>query len=362
MSKKIQLSTFIVDCIDQYKILFPEDWIEQLKWDSDENAEVSFTKGRQKILDFVDFCFVRIGNSLLSGEYIVKRKYFDTAKDSFEKYWKKEHLCPDNGNNNALREDLYSLYEELDNHIKALFYAYTKLVVAVDEKLESDRQNYLFKIDTFEPTPTRYFMLFVILRDIIIPICDIEHHLAYEDDIRKKLVFYIEHLEYLCNDKEESDIKRVLILTKYKASFILKKLISSNKPFNILIDCEKKTLSRESLSYLPGSINKLFYQYECVHEKCKYSDDDIINCQHHIISEQQSFLDMALLMHYYCSTNKTIQQIDNLLNQFKLKYNELFRKKYHFTFDNHALCTLLNFMYNCRLSYKVNLKYPLEEI
>lgn len=362
MSKKIHLSPFIMECIDQYKIQFPEDWIEQLNWDSEENANASFTKGRQEILNFVDFCFVRIGNSLLSGEYIVRRKYFNTAKDSFEKYWEKEHLCPDNGNNNALREDLYSLYEELDNHIKALFYAYTKLVVAVDEKLETDRQNYLFKIDTFDPTPTRYFKLFVILREIIIPICYIEHYLAYEDNIRKTLGLYIEHLELLCNDKEESEIKRVLLLTKYKASFILKKLIRSGEPFNILINCDKKTLSRESLPALPGNINKLFYYYECVHEKCRYSDDDIVNSQRYIISEQHSFLDMALLMHYYCSTNKSIQQIDNLLCQFNSNYNKLFQKKYHFTFDNHALCTLQNFMYNCRLSYKVNHEYSLDEL
>lgn len=362
MSEKKHLSPFIMECIDQYKIQFPEDWIEELHWDSDENAKVSFTTGRQKILNFVDFCFVRIGNSLLSGEYIVNRKYFNSAKDSFEKYWEKEHLCPDNGNNNTLREDLYSLYEELDNHIKALFYAYTNLVVAVDEKLESDRQNYLFKIDTFEPAPTRYFMLFLVLRDIIIPICNIEHHLAYEDDIRKKLVLYIEHLELLCNDKEESDIKRVLLLTKYKASFILKKLIRSGEPFNILINCNKKTLSRESLPALPENINKLLSHYECVHEKCRYSDDDIVNSQRQIISEQHSFLDMALLMHYYCSTNKSIEQIDRLLCQFNSKYNDLFHKKYHFKFDNHALSTLRNFMYNCRLSYKVNHEYSLEEI
>lgn len=197
MSEKKHLSPFIMECIDQYKIQFPEDWVEQLNWDSEENANASFTKGRQEILNFVDFCFIRIGNSLLSGEYIVRRKYFDIAKDSFEKYWEKEHLCPDNGNNNPLREELYSLYEELDNHIKALFYAYTNLVVAVDEKIESDRLNYLFKIDTFKPAPTRYFKLFVILREIIIPICEIEHYLAYEDNIRKTLGFYIEHLELL---------------------------------------------------------------------------------------------------------------------------------------------------------------------
>lgn len=351
-----------MECIDQYEKQFPEDWIEQLNWDSEENAKDSFSKGRQEILNFVDFCFVRIGNSLLSGEYIVRRKYFNTAKDSFEKYWEKEHLCPENGNSISLRKDLYSLYEQLDNHIKALFFAYTKLVVAVDEKLETDRHNYLFKINTFEPTASIDFKLFVILREIIIPICYIEHYLAYEDNIRKTLGLYIEHLELLCNDKEESEIKRVLLLTKYKASFILKKLIRSGEPFNILINCDKKTLSRESLPALPESINKLFYYYECVHEKYRYSDDDIVNSQRHIISEQHSFLDMALLMHYYCSTNKSIQQIDNLLCQFNSNYNKLFQKKYHFTFDNHALCTLRNFMYNCRLSYRVNHEYSLDEL
>ena len=65
-----------------------------------------------------------------------------------------------------------------------------------------------------------------------------------------------------------------------------------------------------------------------------------------------SFRDMALLMDFYCTNNMSIRQIDNLLNRFNKHYKQLFHKGYHSCFDNHALGTLRNFMYNCRLSYK----------
>ena len=365
MNKKTVLSSLVKKSIRQYNTLFPDDWIEQLNWTSEEDAKASFECGRTKILDFVKTCFVQIGKSLLSGEYIIGRNEFEKAKTFFEEYWSKDHLSPLNEDKIEIvryKEHIWQLYELLDENIKALFLGYTRLIVAIDEKLEYSKYNYLFKLETIDPKPMKDFMLFMVLRDIIIPICDIEHHLAYEDDIRKKLGFYIEHLEILCDNNENSEVKEVLLLAKHKASFMLKKLIRSEEPFNILINSEKKTISRDSLSSFPESINKFFYQYQCVHEKQIYSDENIASCQCRIISKQQSFLDMALLMHYYCSTNKTIKQIDNLLSQFNSKYNDLFQKRYHFKFDNHALCTLRNFMYNCRLSYMVNHEYSLDEL
>lgn len=357
-------SPFVMECIMHYEKCFVDDWIENLDWSTEEAAINSFSKGRKLIVEFADFCFVQIGKSLLCGEYIVDRDNFNIVNKSFEKYWTQEHLCP-NGideNINKHKRRLWSLYELLDNHIRALFNMYATFVVSVDEKLEYGRHDYLFRIDTIEAQPTREFRPFLIIRKLIIPLCNIEHHLAYDDEIREEVVAYIEHIDFLCKKIVDSESLSILKLAKHKATFILKKLIRAGDSFEILVDCDKKIISREMLPRLPDKMNKLIYQYECVHENHPYSETDMADCQMRVHDYSRSFLDMALLMHYYCSTGKAIQQIDNLLKQFDSKYKKLFQKKFRFKFDNHALCTLRNFMYNCRLSYKVKHPYSIKEL
>lgn len=357
-------TSFVMECINRYEESFPDDWIESLNWSSEDKAIESFASGRQFIVDFVDYCFVRIGKSLLCGEYIVDRAKFDKVKKSFEKYWTQEHLCPEGAPTNILehKKRLWGLYELLDNHIQALFNDYTSFVVSVDEKLEYGKHDYLFKIDTIDPHFTREFHSFAILRKLIIPICRIEHHLAYENEIREEVAAYIEHINFLSDKITNPDSLLVLKLAKHKATFILKKLIRQGDSFEILVDCDRKFISRDALQELPPELNRFFHQYENVHEKQPYSDVEMGECQLRIHSRSDRFLDMALLMHYYCSTDKSIQQIDNLLAKFDETYDSLFHKRYKFKFDNHALCTLRNFMYNCRLSYKVRNNYTIEEL
>lgn len=357
-------SPFVMECINHYEEVFVDDWIEGLDWSSERSAIESFAKGRKIISGFSDFCFVRIGKSLLCGEYIVDRNKFNTVNKSFENYWAQEHLCPEGCNENILKHKrrLWSLYELLDNHIRALFNAYSTFVVSIDEKLEYGKHDYLFRIDTMEPQATREFRPFLIMRKLIIPLCSIEHHLAYEDEIRERIVVYIEHIDFLCKSITDTESLSIMKLAKYKATFMLKKLIRLGDSFEILVDCDKKIISREALTSLPDNIMKFIRQYECVHENQPYSETEMAECQMRVYNSGSSFFDMALLMHYYCSTEKSIQQINNLLNQFDSTFKKLFQKKFRFKFDNHALCTLRNFMYNCRLSYKVKHSYSIEEL
>ncbi len=356
---------FVMECITHYEELFCDDWIEQLDWSSEDAAIKSFAKGRKLIVSFSDFCFVQISKSLLCGEYIVGRNKFNEVNKAFEKYWTQEHLCPEGITEEDIakhKRGLWSLYEQLDNHIHALFNAYASFVVSVDEKLEYGKHEYLFKIDTIELRKTREFSSFLILRKLIIPLCNIEHHLAYEDKIREEVGVYIEQIDLLCKSISDPDSQEVLKLAKHKAAFILKKLVRPGDSFEMLVDCDKKFISRECFPQLPDEIGKFFSQYECVHEKHPYSEADMTDCQERVYLQDRTWLDMALLMHYYCSTGKSIHHIDNLLHLFDTAYEEQFYKKDRFRFDNHGLCTLRNFMYNCRLSYKVKHQYSIEEL
>lgn len=361
------MATFIEDCIAEYERYFTDDWIENLEWDSLSKAEISFRTGHAKISSFVVSCFVKISKSILCGEYIVGRKKFDDVENQFKKYWENDIHTPDIAGEkpkvHKYRSGLYDLYVSLNKHIKVLFYTYMYFVTDVDEKLEYENHVYLFKSITEEPVQNSIFNYFKTLQTLIIPLCEAEHYLEFSDAYRGKIAKYIERLKNDEKKETNGDVKAILSVFLYKAQFLLKKLLRAKDKFDIYFDSDRKIVSRESIGQLPESISQFFEYYCCVHEGKAYQSDIIANIRQKMNKGKKAFLDMAVLMDYYCSTNKSPEQIDNLLSQFEGEYKAKFYRSFHSKFDNHALCTLRNFMYNCRLAYKIRRKdYTLDKL
>lgn len=346
---------FIKKCIDLYEDKFPEDWIEtKYKWDSIGNAINASSQIHKEVIDFIKICFVNIAKSLLRGEYIVNRNMFEKTKVSFEKYWSKEHFCPPRENESQdifqRRSGIYRLYELLDSHLNALFNTYTTFVTSVDEKLDYGKHIYLFKVETEDPQILLDFHYFLLLRKLIIPLCEIEHHLEFSDVVREQVAVFIEQLDRASQKETDADCKTVMELAMDKGRFILRKLLRPGDAFEILINCDKKVISRERI-ILPEHLAHYFSYYENIHENVPYNESEMNACLQRIHNKVGSFLDMVLLMDYYCSTEKSREQIDNLLGAFENTYNKLYQKEFKFKFDNHSLCTLRNFVYNCRLAF-----------
>lgn len=360
-------NSYIKECVLRYEKDFPDDWIEHLDWSSIQKAEESFSLAQTQINDFIIFCFVSISKSLLSGEYIVNRKKFTEAKDHFKKYWDQELTCPEipdlDPNIIEFKVKLYELYGLLDTNLKELFNKYTAFVVSVDEKLDYSQTIYLLKGYTETPRFIRSFRFFKFLRNILIPLCEYEHYLEFSDDFRKKIAQCVEELYLIKNNESNHEVLEVITLALHKANFILKKLIRKESSFHILINCEKKIITRNSIEILPEQLARFFRFYENVHEDEPYDKVEMQAIQIKVGNKKGSLLDMAILMDYYCSNKFSMSQIDNLLKDFEHAYRSLFHKTFHYEFDNHALATLRNFMYNCRLSYRLQQKnYTLNEL
>lgn len=198
---------FVRDCFLRYRSDFKDDWIETLSWASITDARASFNSGQKKINDFVIFCFVNIAKSLFCGEYIINRSKFDKAKNGFKKYWDQEILCPTilgmDPTISDIKERLYDLYRLLNSKLKALFDSYSRLVVAVDEKLDYGNTVYILKGFIDSPNNAKSLHYFNILRGTIIPLCESEHYLEYSDNFRRKIAQCVEELE-LFKEKESN--------------------------------------------------------------------------------------------------------------------------------------------------------------
>lgn len=342
-------------CINAYEAEFQDDWIEKLDWSSEDSAKNSVKHGQEKILQFQRVCFIYIAKSLLGGEYIPSINSHKYAHKRFERYWTQEHYCPILDEDKyalELKRKLYTQYELLDNYIKDIFLEYASFIISIDERIEPINHKYIFRATTTSSAYSGDNRYFRILKWIIFPLCHAEHHLSFSKDNLEEIVTLRELLKYEAKKETDEQCLQIFKLFSYKASFILKKLLHKGEYFDISIDAQKSRITRESLSPLPQSIETFFVYFENIHEGVCHSEATVAdNEQATANGKGVLFMQFAHLMNFYCNNGTSEQQIKNLLDKFEQRYTNFYDKQIKHTFDKYALCTLRNFMYNCRLSY-----------
>lgn len=346
-------------CKTEYEKEFPDDWIDKLDWSSANKADESFKLGQKKISEFHRICFINVSKSLLGGEYLFSIGSHNRAKQVFERYWTQEHYCSKAGEDDSsffLKEQLYNQYELLDNYIRDLFYDYTSFIISINEKIEPINHKYIFKATTNPPLSNVGNKYFRFLKELIFPLCSIEHHLSFSKRNLEVITILLERLKYEKNKETDEQCINIFQLAIYKASFILKKLLREGDSFEILIDLQKTEITRNSITTFPDNIEELFSYFKNIHEGHPYTETIITKNQLSIYERRGTFMQMAHLMNYYCAEGKSKQQIERLLNEFEQKYTSIYNKSIKHTFDKYALCTLRNFMYNCKLSYVIQQK------
>ena len=342
-------------CKTEYEKEFPDDWIDKLDWSS-SNAEESFKLGQKKISDFHRICFIYVSQSLLGGEYIYSIKSHNRAKQVFERYWTQEHYCSRSSEDDfsfSLKEKLYNQYELLDNCIKDLFYDYTSFIISINEKIEPISHKYIFKATTNPPilnTGNKYFRL---LKDLIFPLCYIEHHLSFSKKNLERITVLLERIKYEKSRETDERCLKVFQLAVYKGSFILKKLLRKDDSFEILVDLQKTEITRNGIVGFTPYIEELFSYFENIHEDQPSTETVVKRNQQSIYEGRGSFKQIAHLMNYYCTEGGSKQQVERLLGDFDQKYTNIYAKSITHNFDKYALCTLRNFMYNCQLSFLI---------
>lgn len=346
-------------CKTEYEKEFPDDWIDKLDWSSANKADESFKLGQKKISGFHRICFINASKSLLGGEYLFSIGSHNRAKQVFERYWTQEHYCSkaeEDDYSFSLKEKLYNQYELLDNYIRDLFYDYTSFIISINEKIEPINHKYIFKATTNSPISNVGNKYFRFLKELIFPLCFIEHHLSFSKRNLEGITILLERLKYEKGKETDEQCINIFQLAIYKASFILKKLLHKGDSFEILIDLQKTEITRNSITTFPDNIEKLFSYFENIHEGHPYTEAIITKSQLSIYGGRGTFMQMAHLMNYYCVECKSKQQIERLLSDFEQKYTSIYNKLIKHNFDKYALCTLRNFMYNCKLSYVLQQK------
>lgn len=338
-----------------YEKSFLTDWVESLSWSNIREATESCDEGRRRISNFKKEAFINISKSLLEGEYINSENEIDSLHKEMLNHWEQEHYALDESNHQIynLKTRLMREYETLDGELRYLFDQIGLLLRTVREKLIPQPYECIFNATTYESPDELTIDYIGILSRLIIPICSFEHKLPYGiDNIRELLRIYIV-IDKAINDEVDDDCKSLLQIALFKTAFLLKKSLPRDVEYEYYIDNNKFSVSRSTLIPLPESINEHFKSFLYFSEDDVHDTDKISHIQHNCQAGTATIKEYITLFDYYRKFAKQQTQIDNVLKEFSIIYKRTI-PVLHDEFDLYAWRTMLNYLYNCRLSYMLN--------
>lgn len=334
----------INNIINKYNETFNPDWIEKLDWDNEGASKESYTHGKSKIGNFISYVFIEISKSVLKGEFL--RCSNNKLKDLCD-------ICQEDvsiDDSNKLKQDLKSRFRQLNNELYDISTLYRWNIQIIDDKIQLSECNYMFNAVSRHSTELS-IELFQILF-IIIKVCFREYELSYDEKYIHFLILQKAGLTKYEQKATDEDIKKVIKVVLFKIDFILRKLshLSPNNTIEYFLDFKKQAINADNnintdlelYSYFqyfiaPNTIPKIVvseWQLKCSRREAR-------------------MWQLVLLMRYYTKVNKSKSQVKNLLTRFIDFYNRLMQRNWH-RFDEYALKTVKNYMYNSQFSMIVD--------
>lgn len=339
----------IVQLIEKYKKDFSETWTEDEDWSSKEKE--SYLKCKKTIDSYSELFFVTFSYSILSGEFINKKDIINSTITQLLNITTKEYGSPTE--NSVLKEKIMDDFDILNKNIKYACLEYRSIITFYPSHYKTLHNNYRFRVYSQVKNPKSdnkisYFY------NLVIDICKFDFYFKYENNSFNELIILKNLIEKFLKKETSKDIIDVLNICKEKIDFLIKKLLLYSGISVFSIDFTDYQL--ESKDIVLKNFDYLWEQYElfsCIDNKITSVSNHPLIVKYQIKSNENTikFSELILLMRVYCNDkNSSESQIRNVLDIFNSKYETEFSGTLH-EFDNYALNSMKNVMYNCRLSY-----------
>lgn len=334
--------------IAKTQLLFPSDWLEQYDWTNIPSEELY---SLYTIIDeYIQDAFVIFAQSIISGEY-VKSQGFSDVLDSLLEVICQENIVYDA---NQKREAIQNRFSEVCSLLKFNINRYKHFLTKLDNRYEVTSPRYIvnaFSIGEHKGENHVMFGYFDILFDIV----KFDHLMSGDKDTIRTLILHHSYIKKNLDEYPyEKDLKQILEILDQKSLFLLKKLlIEDANEFDYLIDFKPhhhSVLSQEVSFFSDFNTSFEFYRSK------NYREDSYVRALYQkSLEDNLKIGEMALLMKYYKDySDTTIFQINKLIDKFEDKYSQLYQQSRSRKYDTYALHTLKNYMYNCRLSFKIS--------
>lgn len=350
---------FTRQCKKDYIQNFPTDWIENLDWNSIEASMQSLKTGFSIINNFQNTCFVLLSKSALSGGYIGKMDAMPSLLNEIKDLTANEYSPPATSTENELKIRLYAKYQDLDTNLRICLTYYHSLYSVSSNKISAYNHDFMFNKFAIRGDFSKNCVL-VDFAQLVVPLCKLDHYLSFAKKDISDLILKREDLNEK-KDKQTEQLNPIYKALHHKSSFLLKKMLHVSGKSEYCFNFKTYQIKKEDINIESTSFQYLYDKFEYLHA-LESDKEKVLQWQEKCELGTITLSEIITLMKSYQKNKGTLQQINNLLTHFDVIQKKKIAKRKK-EFNRYALNTTKNYLYNCRLSYKIiQKKYTFETL
>lgn len=339
---------YLKQCHIFYIENFEERWIDDVDATNNDEMKAAF----DKMTHFIESSFVLLSRSILSGEYIGLEDFeseitlfisdiseLDFVLESDPKY------------------KIVTSFQEINNSLFNALKRYQGILELSRRKFDNVTQVKRFSLisqkilNSLNTTPLDYFITYVV------PIIKFDYNFPLNDDeFHKFLTIRTDIVEILNNHAESNpELKAIFKIILYKCNFIIRRI--KFDPFFISLDSHQVLISPDNSLEIDG-LKELLIKENSSNTPNSSNVGLWLSDIQQLEPKLESFI---FLMRYYkqnLASISDISKIDLVIKIFDRFYQTRKNsqsysrpKNIKDEYDNFAIDTIRNFLYNCRFSF-----------
>lgn len=332
----------ITECHTKYLGLFSERWIDNINTSNNSEIREAF----QKINQFYEDSFLLLSKSILAGEYISDNNLCNEIKTFIENLSDVDFSNEDNDIGK-----LYQAFISLNNNLFNSLRYYQNLIEISNNKIDSSNNaKKLFSSIKLKSESSKDNHLINFCK-IVVPICTYDYRFPIRNNSLIELFQQKDIIEELINKvKGNDELTRIYDILLNKCKFFIKKTRKKNIYFSS---------NNLSGSVNPREINVGSLQIFIDKEKNPIlSDKELAILLEDIKKEKPKLESFVRIIRHYkesLSSYSEIKRMDDVISCFDEYYDSLkisgtINEKIK-EYNNFALDTIRNYIYNCRFSF-----------
>lgn len=342
MAKPVDLK-YVKNFTSAIRVEYDEEWIP-----SDLDHEKFGEKC--KIISSLDELFVKnVSLSVIEGHYIYGPAEIEDDLTTLLNTLQVDVILPTSPTSE--QKLLYKRWKRQSRLFETVVKRYRYLCSLVDNRLDASYKSDIYNsldemtLRVFHSKPYGVFFdcLFIITR------CDL--FFVHDSKVVTELQLCRRRLQDVRPSESWKMVHKALLA---KCEFLLKKLLI-NKDENVDVVVDYSYLRTGEKDLCPEGFDDFSKKYE-FYMKESYSDGDLYGMELLKLSNTLGtrLAVYPLLMKFYKDTpNVTLQRIDNLFEQYLDCHTKVVDSMSKYSYQKYALDTIQNYMYNCRLSFRM---------
>lgn len=339
---------FIKECHENYLSTFPENWLSSIDFQTKANIQAAF----DKIEGFYERSFILLSKSCICGEYI-SLETFDIVISEFIKDANFESFPEDEKPTESIALTLYESFINLNKCISNSLGHYKGFLEFAKNKFDNIDQNNRYSSYRTKYTVDSTDNLLKKFEQYTLPVCIFDYRFPANDDKFHELLHISLDLQELYNSSND-DLKIIYNTLKYKCNYIIRRTKKEIFYFSVDFNVTKINPLELELGPLSNLLN---------HEEFSDSEfkDKVISWLADIKKSEPELASFVMLMKYYKETlniKSDVSKMDSVINSFEYYYKQKSNissfnnpKTLKEDYDRFSLNTVLNYIYNCRLSF-----------